>query len=86
VVRRGIANQAPKNLRLAGQAAKGARVQDARGIAGKGRAVGVQRLGVRTMGQFAVRANSNPSWQRVARIGFRNLHRRKTLGSLLFIS
>ncbi len=86
VVRRRIDGQAAEDLRLAGQAAKGARVQDAGGIAGKGRAVGVQRLRVRAMGQFAVRAHGNPRGQRVARIGFRNLHRLKLKDSLPVIS
>ena len=40
-----IAGQAGKDLGLAGQAAKGARVQDAGGVAGKGGAIGVRRLG-----------------------------------------
>jgi hypothetical protein len=38
--------QAGEDLGLAGQAAEGAGVQDAGGVAGKGRAIGVGRLGV----------------------------------------
>ena len=46
-----IAGQAGEDLRLAGQAAKGARVQDAGGVAGKGRAVGMRRLVVGAPGK-----------------------------------
>ena len=55
VVGRGVGGQAGEDLRLAGQAAKGARVQDAGGVAGKGRAVGMRRLGVRAAGKVAAR-------------------------------
>jgi hypothetical protein len=55
VVTRRIAWQARKNLRLAGQAAKGARMQDAGGVARKGRTVGVRRLGVGAAGEAALR-------------------------------
>ena len=49
-------------LGLAGQAAKGARVQNARGVAGESSAVGMRGLEVRAAGQIAVcvSANSNP--------------------------
>ena len=40
-----VAGQAGKDLGLAGEAAEGAGVQDAGGVAGKGSAVGVGRLG-----------------------------------------
>jgi hypothetical protein len=50
VVRRGISGQAGEDLGLAGQAAKGARVQDAGGIAGKRSAIGMGRFGVRATG------------------------------------
>ena len=43
-----------KHLGLAGQAAERSRVQDARRIAGKGRAVGVRRLGMGAAGQLAL--------------------------------
>ncbi len=56
VVRQPLGGQAGKDLRLAGQAAKGARVQDAGGVARKRSAISVQRLGVGAPCQFAVRA------------------------------
>jgi hypothetical protein len=52
--------QPGEDLGLAGQAAKGARVQNAGGVAGKGSAIGMRRLGVRAAGQFAIPADGNP--------------------------
>src|SRR6202041_2794288 len=47
-------------LRLAGQTAKGARMEDSGGIAGKGSAIGVGRLKVCAAGQrFLVRADGD---------------------------
>ena len=50
-----VAGQTGKDLGLAGEAAEGARVKDAGGVAGKGRAVGMGRLGVGAAGEAAVR-------------------------------
>ena len=70
-----VGRQAREDLGLAGQAAKGARMQNAGGVAGKRRAVGVRRFGVRAAGQVAIRADGNPRRQRVARSGFQTRHR-----------
>ncbi len=59
MVRRGIAGQAGEDLGLAGQAAEGARVEDAGGVAGEGRAIGMRGLGVRATGQGDVRVSAN---------------------------
>src|ERR1039457_2897309 len=75
VVRRGAASQSREDLRLAGQAAKSARVQDAGAVASKGRAVGVRRLGVRAAAQLTVGADGNPRRQREGRLGLRVRHR-----------
>src|ERR1039458_4593926 len=75
VGRRGVASQSREDLRLAGQAAKSARVQNAGAVAGKGRAVGVRRLGVRAAAQLAVSADGNPNGQREGRLGLRVRHR-----------
>ena len=68
VVRRGVGGQAGEDLGLAGQAAKGARVQNAGRVAGKRRAVGMRRLEARAAHQLAVpvRADGNPRGQCVA--------------------
>ena len=75
VVRRGVAGQPREDLRLAGKTAKGARVQDAGAVAGKGRAVGVRRLGVRAAAQLAVGADGNPRRQREGRLSLCVRHR-----------
>ena len=54
VVRGRVAGQAGEDLGFAGEAAEGAGVKDAGGVAGKGRAVGVGRLGVGAAGEGAV--------------------------------
>ena len=45
----GLGGQAGEDLRLAGQAAKGAGVQDAGGVAREGSAIGMRRLGVHAL-------------------------------------
>jgi hypothetical protein len=62
VVRGGIGGQARKDLGFTSHAAKGACVQDAGHVAGKRRAVGMQRLWLCAAGQFAVSADGNPWW------------------------
>ena len=71
VVRRGIGGQAGEDLGLAGQAAKGPRMQDAGAVTGKRRAIRMRRLSVRAADEFAVSADSNRRGQRVARPGVR---------------
>jgi hypothetical protein len=63
VVGRRIAGQAREDLGFAGQAAKGARMQDAGGIAGKGQAIGMERLGMDAAGELPVAANGNTGRQ-----------------------
>ncbi len=48
--------EAGEDLGFAGEAAKGARMQDASGVAGKGRAIGMRRFGMGAAGQFRIRA------------------------------
>jgi hypothetical protein len=69
VVRRGVAGQAREDLRLAGQAAKGARVQNAGAVAGKGRAVGVRRLGCARRLSSPSARTAIPGGQREGRFG-----------------
>ena len=70
VVSGGIAGQAGEDLRFAGQAAKGARVQNARAVPGKWSAVGMRRLGVRAKAKFTVPADGNFRRELSRRTGF----------------
>jgi hypothetical protein len=63
VVRGGLGRQAGEDLGFSGEAAKGAGVEDAGGIAGEGRAVGVGRLGVGAAGERAVAAPGDSNGQ-----------------------
>ena len=54
VIGKSLGGQAGKHLRLPGQAAKGARVQNAGGVAREGCAIGVRRLRVDAAYEFAV--------------------------------
>ena len=88
VVGWGSAGHARKDLGLASEAAKGAGVQNAGRIPGKGRAIGMRRLGMDAPGQLAIRspADGNPWRQLGWRPGFRLPHRSAFPGSLLVIS
>jgi hypothetical protein len=63
--------QAGEDLGFARQSAKGARVQNAGGIAGKGSAIGVGRLSVCAKAKFAVPADGNSRGKFGRRAGFR---------------
>jgi hypothetical protein len=66
VIGKSFSGQAGEHLRLPGQAAKGAGVQNPRSVAREGRAIGVRRLWVSAAHQFAVgpAAGGNSGWQR----------------------
>jgi hypothetical protein len=76
VVGWGVFWQAGEDLGFAGKAAKGARVENAGGVASERRAIGVERLGMGAVSEVAVRITANGyGWREsCGRGGFRCRH------------